>query len=460
MQSDTVGGRFLSDPRLVQAKDLVLSALEEHQQKLTAITPPTKEGTAHLTSLLERMEKVRGAPLWYPYLSSGLGSGPLVELLDGSVKLDAVGGIGVHIFGHSHPRVIEASMRGALLDTVMEGHLQQGARALELSERLARLCSMEHCFLSTSGAMACENALKIAFNQRPGAHRVLAFERCFMGRTLSLSQITDKPLARPHLPPTLVVDYLPYFDPKKPMESTQAALAALKKYLQRYKQQHAVLIAELIQGEGGIRSGSDDFFKQIFSLARDEGVLVLVDEVQSFARTSKPFAFDHFGLRSYIDLVTIGKAAQVCATFYHGQIKPSPGLLSQTYTSSGSAIEAAIELLNLFEEEELFGEDGKNMRLQERFFDGMQELRARYKEHIHGPYGCGTMLAFTPLNGTYEQVSRFGQTLFEEGVLSFIAGSDPVRTRFLLPSLAMEERHMEILFETIETALCRSISRS
>ena len=60
--------------------------------------------------------------------------------------------------------------------------------------------------------MANENALKLLFHYQPRKTRILAFEGCFIGRTLALASITDKAKYRDGLPGTLSVDYLPFFD--------------------------------------------------------------------------------------------------------------------------------------------------------------------------------------------------------------------------------------------------------
>ncbi len=62
---------------------------------------------------------------YFPYLASGLGNGPWVELADGSVKLDFISGIGVYGLGHSDPAMVDASVAGAIEDVVMQGNLQQ-----------------------------------------------------------------------------------------------------------------------------------------------------------------------------------------------------------------------------------------------------------------------------------------------------------------------------------------------
>jgi acetylornithine/succinyldiaminopimelate/putrescine aminotransferase len=82
-------------------------------------------------------------------------------------------------------------------------------------------------FMTSSGVMAAENALKMAFQKRAPAHRVIAFEKCFMGRTLSVSQITDKAAYRDGLPKTLMVDYIPFYKADQHERSIEMAVKHL-----------------------------------------------------------------------------------------------------------------------------------------------------------------------------------------------------------------------------------------
>ncbi|MBI5445309.1 MAG: aminotransferase class III-fold pyridoxal phosphate-dependent enzyme, partial [Deltaproteobacteria bacterium] len=189
---------FAADPRVAKARKLVLEALHDHQAGLTGPRPPDAQRAEQYARLLGRFEELRAGRLYFPYLASGFGRGCLVELADGSVKYDMISGIGVHHFGHGAPALLDAALGAALQDVVMLGNLQQGREPIHLAELLLRTANrgggrLAHCFFTTSGAMANENALKIAFHARRPAPRVLAFEGCFLGRTLTLAQITDKP---------------------------------------------------------------------------------------------------------------------------------------------------------------------------------------------------------------------------------------------------------------------------
>jgi 4-aminobutyrate aminotransferase-like enzyme len=447
------------DARVTEAKRLLREALLDHQAAFTGIRAADPELRKGYEEALARFADMRGAALYYPYLGSGMGRGPLVELEDGSVKYDFITGIGVHYLGHNHPALLEAGVDAALENTVMQGNLQQNAGSEALLGQLLKAANRKgakfaHGFLTSSGAMANENALKILFQKRFPANRVLAFEHCFAGRTLGLSQVTDKPAYRQGLPETLAVDYVPFFDPERPAESAAEAVAVLKAHLGRHPGAHACMIFELIQGEGaGYLPGDPGFFRPLMQVLKDAGVAVLADEIQTFGRTSEFFAFQHFGLDGFIDAVTLGKLSQACATLIRADFKPKPGLVSQTFTAPSVSIRAAQVILRHIEDNGFLGPDGKIMRLAKRFTDKLKDLSRRHPELSAGPYGLGGMIAFTPLGGDAANVALFLRRLFDAGVIGFVAGDKPARARFLLPVGSTEEADIDAAFPVIERVL-------
>ncbi len=451
-----VAAQLAADPRVAQAKKLLDEAEKEHQKKLTAIRPVNPKLKMSYSQMLADFSNYRSIPLWFPYIGSGIGHGPFVELADGSVKYDFICGIGPHFFGHSHPLITETGIDSAISNTVMQGNLQQNVDSLELTKTLLDLSGLDHCFLSTSGAMANENALKLAFQAKFPAYRVLAFEKCFVGRSLAVSQITDKPSFREGLPPMLHVDYLPYFNPHHPEQSTRQAIQAFEQAIHRYPKQHALICFELVQGEAGFYAGTKEFFKEMMELARHHGIAVFADEVQSFARTPELFAFQYYKLQELVDLVTIGKISQVCATLFTKEYKPKPGLLSQTFTGSTSAIKASLAILKELVHGGYYGPEGKIAALHRYFVEHLSRLSEKYPDLIQGPYGVGCMVAFTAYGGDNKKTTDFVHRLFEAGIISFIAGSDPMRVRFLLPVAALTHRHIEEAMKIIEQTLKES----
>lgn len=447
--------QFKNDPRLQEAKSLIKKTLEEYQSKITGIRPPQIDLKITYEHIINTFMEYRGGKLYFPFIGSGIGKGALVELMDGSHKYDMISGIGVHYWGHHHLDLLDASLEASLNDTIMQGHLQQNYETIELSRLLIEASKLDHCFLCSSGAMANENALKIAFQHRFPASRILAFEKCFMGRTLAMAQITDKPAYREGLPPVLNVDYIPFFNPESPKESTELAVNTLKKHLARYPNQHAAMCFELVQGEGGFFPGSTIFFEILMKILKEHKITILVDEVQTFGRTCQLFAFQHFGLDKYVDIVTIGKLSQVCATLFRKEFKPKPGLLSQTFTSSSTAIHAGHFIIKSLLTQNFFGNEGKISQIHRQFVNHFERIEKKYPHLLKGPYGIGGMIAFTPFNGEFNEVTEFIQNLYQAGVISFIAGSHPSRVRFLVPMGAITTHGVDEVMAIVEKVLCQ-----
>ncbi|MEL7499842.1 MAG: aminotransferase class III-fold pyridoxal phosphate-dependent enzyme [Planctomycetota bacterium] len=457
-QAPLAAERLRSDPRLAEAKQLILDALAEHQKEITEVRGPVEDLVQGYQALLDQFGGYRGANVYFPYLGSGIGNGPFVELADGSVKLDLITGIGVHGYGHSHPMLVETGIDAAISDTVMQGNLQQNTSSCDIVKLLVDTAcesgaNLKHCFLSTSGAMANENSLKMAFQKHHPANRVIAFSQCFAGRTLGLAQITDKAKYRVGLPDTIAVDYIPFFKADDPQKSTEVAVNHLKYHLNRNPGKHAVLWMELVQGEGGYYPGDANFFRALCTTARENDVAVIADEVQTFCRTTRPFAFQHFGLDQHVDLVTIGKISQVCATLFTDDYAPKPGLISQTFTGSTWAIYAAHAIVKGLIDNGNFGESGRNVKLHRYFVEGMQRVAKKFPGTISGPHGIGGMVAFTPFDGSAEIAVKVVKRLYTNGLMSFMAGGSPSRVRFLMPLGCIEESHIDAACEILEKTI-------
>lgn len=458
MSKKTIGASYLEDSALKEATDIITKTLKKHQENITEVKPADPELKEEYEKLLESFGNDRGGKLFYDYVGSGIGNGALVELCDGSVKYDFITGIGVHYFGHSHPGVVEAQVMGSITNTTMSGNLQQNIDSPKLFNLILEQANkngagFDHMFMTSSGVMAAENALKMCFQKKSPASRVIAFEKCFMGRTLAVSQITDKDVYRNGLPNTLAVDYIPFYDANNHETSIKNTVKMLDKYFKRYPGQYAAICMELIQGEGGYWVGHEDYFKAICKICRENNVSVIVDEVQTFMRTKDMFAFQYFNLDNDVDMVNIGKNSQICATIYREDHKPRPGLISQTFTSSGSAIGAAYYIINEVANNGYLGDDGKIERIHNYFASKLDDLHEKHPEKIEGPWGIGSMIGMTIHKGDHAKSLDFTKRLFNNGVLSFIAGGNPTRVRFLVPIGAVETEDIDKVVEIMEKTL-------
>ena len=447
--------KLQQDPRLAEAKRLILETVAHHQQSIQSVRPANPALKESYEQMLEKFGALRNGALFFPYLSSGLGNGPFVELADGSIKLDMITGIGVHGYGHSHPLLVEAAIDTAVSDTVMQGNLQQNTESYDLCDLLVNTANesgadFKHCFLTTSGAMANENSLKIAFQKNHPANRVIAFSHCFAGRTLALAQVTDKAKYRVGLPDTISVDYLPFYKYDDPQRSTEIAVNHLRYLVQRHPGKYAALWMELIQGEGGYYPGEKAFFEALINVAKENKICVIADEVQTFCRTTRPYAFQHFGLDKLVDVVTIGKISQVCATLFTDEYKFQPGLISQTFTGSTMAINAAQAIVGGLIEQGNFGTNGRNQKLHDYFVAGIKAVGDKYPGSVSGPHGLGGMVALSPFDGTAEVASDMARRLFDAGLMSFMAGGDPARIRFLMPIGCVTNDHLDLACQILE----------
>lgn len=445
-------------PKVLEAKKLILEAIREQQQTVQEPCGPQKDLLDSYQQQLEKLNKLRGGALYYPYLSSGFGHGPYVELEDGSIKLDMISGIGVHYFGHLSETYVEAHLNSVLSSTIMQGHLQQQTNTSELLELILGAANrkgadLSHGIISSSGAMANENALKLAFASHPGRTRILAFEKCFHGRTMAMAQVTDKAAYRQGLPLNLPVDYIPFYQADRPEESTKRALKKLQTLLARYPQSHACMMFELIQGEGGFNTAPREFFMELIKVLQEQEIRIWFDEIQTLGRTQEIFAFQALDLNDYAELVTFGKMSQVCGTLYQDHLKPKPGLISQTFTSSSSAIEAAISTFKFLLDGSLYGPQGTISTSRHLFEEKFTQLHDKYPTLFNGPHGHGAMYSFVYADGSMDKSKQFLQDLFKAGVIAFLAGQSPVKIRFLPPMGCLKREHILQVCDIIDQTL-------
>jgi len=461
-----------SDPAIAGHLDAIVAAVRASQSSFTGARPADPARKESFEAAMKRVAAVRGRGPVMPYLGSGRGNGPLVELVDGSVKWDMINGIGVHMFGHGDPRMVGASLRAALSDLCMQGNLTSNADSVAFAEFLvqeaARTSRMAHCFVTNSGCMANESALKVCMQRTGGAPRVIAFEGCFLGRSVTMSQIGDNAAYRQGVPLSTLVDYMPFYDPQMGARSTEMAVWHLKQYLHRYPGQHACFVMELVQGEGGFNVAPREFFMALIETCRQARVPVWDDEVQSFGRTERMFCFEALDLGQHLDVVTVGKMTQACACLFTAEMNPKPGLLSGTFTASTSAFAVGLEALRTMRDGGYYGPEGRNAKLHAAFrahvarlvekhpdwFPPMRDAFGREGRAFAG--GTGGMCRMTPFGGDKDRVMKFLNLLFEEGVMAFYCGHGPYHVRMLPPVGVMEPEQWGPVFEIVERALART----
>src|SRR5215510_7174467 len=222
-----------------------------------------------------------------------------VRLFDaeGHEYFDLLSGIGVASLGHAHAGLANAIAEQAktLIHTSnLFFHPLQG----QVAERLASLSGLSRTFFCNSGAEAVEACLKFTrrywYTKGEPRAEFIALEESFHGRTFgALSVTSDEHYRAPFEPLLQSVKFVSNTDPA-------ALLAAVST-------KTAAIIAEPVQGEGGVRPLSRAFAAAINEACAKTGALFIADEVQSgLGRTGEPFHYATLGLKPHV--VSLGKA--------------------------------------------------------------------------------------------------------------------------------------------------------
>jgi len=225
------------------------------------------------------------------------GEGPRLFDVDGKAYLDLITGIGVASLGHAHPGLAAAiaDQAATLLHT---SNLYFHPYQAQAAERLAALSGLQRTFFCNSGTEAVEACLKFArrYWYTKGAPRAafVAVTNGFSGRTMGALSVThDEHYRAPFQPLLGPVTFVDFASPESLAGAVTDATAAI--------------IAEPIQGEGGVRPMPQAFADALGEACRRTGALYIADEVQSgLGRTGVPFRFQPLGLAP--DLVSVGKA--------------------------------------------------------------------------------------------------------------------------------------------------------
>ena len=230
-------------------------------------------------------------------LSFEKGEGPWLYGRDGERYLDFGAGIAVNALGHAHPHLVQALTEQAtkVWHTSNLFQIPEGER---LAKRLVENTFADVVFFSNSGAEANEAAIKMARKYHaakghPERFRIVTFEGAFHGRTLATIAAGGQ------------AKYLEGFGPKVegfdqvPVDDLKALKAVIGP-------ETAALMIEPIQGEGGVRTVSNAFMRELRSLCDEHGLLLIFDEIQTgVGRTGKLFAYESTGVTP--DIMSVAK---------------------------------------------------------------------------------------------------------------------------------------------------------
>lgn len=334
---------------------------------------------------------------------------------------------------------------------------------------------MPYAFFVSGGALAVENALKVAFdwkvqkNFRKGyrtekGHKVLHFEKAFHGRSGYTLSVTN---TEPNK-----VKYFPKFDwprvispsttfPETP-ESKKAtalledqAIAQAEKYFEIYKDDIACILIEPIQGEGGDNHFTMRFHQALRDMADKHEALLIFDEVQTgVGLTGKFWAHQHYVKP---DILAFGKKAQVCGILASTRIDDietncfhTSSRINSTWGGNLVDMVRFNRILQVIESDKLVeNAAATGSYLQERLID----LADRH-EHFTNPRGKGLLCAID-LPQTHARNAVI-KDCFENNMIILGCGTRTIRFR---PPLTVQNQHIDEAIDTLEKSYLSATKR-
>jgi len=393
------------------------------------------------------------------------GEGAVVEDVDGNVYLDCCAGIAVAATGHSHPDVVAAITEQARRFLHISTDYYHEAQ-VALGEAIADIAPIEgraRTFFSNSGTEAVEAAIKLAryHTKRPN---IIAFLGSFHGRTLgSLSLTASKSVQRRGFGAMAPgVFHAPYANPYRCSAGADDCAAECLAYIEKQILVHlvspdeiAAIIVEPIQGEGGYVVPPAEFIRGLSRIAKQHGMLLIVDEVQSgIGRTGKMFAIEHFGVKPHIVIAAkaIASGLPMGLTVASEQVMDWPsGAHSNTFGGNPVACAAALATLKLVR--------GGLMANAARVGDFlMGELKKMAERHalVGDVRGKGLMIGIELVRDRETKdrapVERDALVMaaFRRGLLILAAGQNSIR---LSPPLVLTKDQAELAVRLLDESL-------
>jgi [amino-group carrier protein]-gamma-(L-lysyl/L-ornithyl)-L-glutamate aminotransferase len=367
----------------------------------------------------------------YPRRDIVLVSGKGARLYDeqGREYIDCASNVGVSNIGHGHEAVAKAIYEQYLALGNCYSMFYNPVRA-RLAEKLAKLApgNLNRVFFCNSGAEAIEGALKFA-RSTTGRQQIIAAMRGFHGKTMGALAATWGPeYQKPFAPMMPGLKHVPFNNFAK----LEAALS----------EETAAVLLEIVQGEGGVRTGDKDYFLQIRELCHSKGVMLIIDEVQTgFGRTGTMFACEQFVTPDILCLAkSLAGGIPMGAVLCSDDIKVPIKSHTSTFGGNPTACAAALTALDIIEKEGLI----ENAATLGKYF--IEQLNGIGSKKIREVRGLGLMIGIE----LKEKAGPYVQMLMEKGIIALLAGATVIR---LLPPLVISSEEIDTVVSALDEIL-------
>ncbi len=362
------------------------------------------------------------------------GKGSTVWDINNKEYIDCTSSYGVALFGHCHPRIVDAICKQAgRLGSCHSGYYND--KRAEFLMKLTNITpkGLNKAFLSNSGAESVECALKLArkYMAKP---EIIAVMGAFHGKTMGALSVTwDKKYREPFLPLIPEVKHVPPDNLEKMREAITEKTAAV--------------LVEPIRGEGGVRVPPDGYLKGLRELCDEKDVLLMFDEVQTgFGRTGRLFACEHWDITP--DVICLAKpiagGLPLGATVAREDVMSALKLGDHSTTFSGNPLVcaagcAAIDVLLEEKMVERAAKQGAYLKTN------LEKLLTKHKS-AKEVRGLGLMLGME----TKFDVLNVLLKAKEKGVLMLDAGRNVIR---FLPPFVIETEQIDKVISVLDSVL-------
>ena len=372
----------------------------------------------------------------------------------GNTWIDFTSTIFVTNAGHANPRIVQA-LREQLDKPLLHTYTYASPVRAEYLRYLIESTppQFEKAFLLSAGTEATECCLKLMrmYSQKIGRRRpgIIAFEGNWHGRTLGAQMMSYNPTQKEwigYLDPNIYHLPFPYPWRQDAMRDPRGYFrAALQALLEREKlnpkQDLCGVLLETFQGWGAVMY-PPEFVQEVVAFARENGLLVAFDEMQSgFGRTGKLFGYMHYGVEP--DLLCCGKGAAsgvpLALVLGSQEIMDLPEIGSMSSTHSANPLVCAAGLANL--RALLEGDLIDNSRvLGEPFHARLNEIKDRFPGYIRCVLGKGLVAGVVFLDRDGRPLSdlcnNICQVAMRRGLLVVHTGRESIK---LAPPLCITE---------------------
>jgi L-lysine 6-transaminase len=396
----------------------------------------------------------------------------LVDARTGDRYLDMFTFFASSALGMNHPALAEsADFRAELAQAAVNKPSNSDvysvpmARFVDTFARVLGDSALPHLFFVDGGALAVENALKVAFdwksrhNEARGIDpalgtKVLHLRGAFHGRsgyTLSLTNTDPNKVARFPKFDWPRID-APYLRPGVDMDALEAeSLRQARSAFEASPHDIACFIAEPIQGEGGDRHFRPQFFAAMRELCDEYNALLIFDEVQTgCGMTGTAWAYQQLDVAP--DVVAFGKKTQVCGIMAGRRVDEVPdnvfavsSRINSTWGGNLVDMVRARRILEVIESDGLMVHAAKAGR---HLLDRLGDLAAEFPGLVLDVRGRGLMCAFSlPSQELRDELIR---KLWDRRVIMLASGPDSVRFR---PALTTSRAEIDAAIAAVRDAL-------